>query len=426
MFEFNKNNYIKNISQTPEEMWQSLNQATINDMWDDTTQLRQVKEQTAYPFKNEYNSYEAWVSTISDDLINTSKVYSDFIEVLFKDVEHKQNYKGQYYKVALDKEHEETYICYDRMGTITQLKDFKCVRCNNVLTWIDKYKNVVTIPCYLGTDITSTNNLISKDGIVNNARMIILVQANEFTKSIVDNQRFMFQNSTAFKVEEVNNFMREEGTDGEVTCVKMYVSYSPILPIDNKELNICDYYSVNYELKIDQEEVNQIKGFNGKLTATLKDNGSNSSLPLVWSSSDNSVVKIDNDGNYTIIGNNGDKSIITCCMKDNNEIKDSIIINVVKTLDGIKRIIVNPSNITLLKENQTVEFICGVYMDNELQTDDVNCVASNVDNSCYELIKDNNNYKLFIKKKSLNPLKLTFTAIDCDDYVVNIKLRGLI
>lgn len=51
MFEFNKNNYIKNISQTPEEMWQSLNQATINDMWDDTTQLRQVKEQTAYPLR---------------------------------------------------------------------------------------------------------------------------------------------------------------------------------------------------------------------------------------------------------------------------------------------------------------------------------------------------------------------------------------
>ena len=426
MFKFNKNNYLNNIAQNPNDMWVSLNQATINDMWKDTTQIRQIKEQVAYPFKDEYNTYEGWVSTISDDLINTSKVYSDFVRILFKDVKHRQNYKGQYYKLALDNEHEETYICYDRMGTTTQVSDFKCVRCNNVLTWIDKYKNIVTIPCYLGTDITSTNNLISKDGIISNARMIILVQANEFTKSIVNNQRFLFQNSTAFKVEEVNNYMREEGTNGEVTCVKIYISYSPILPSDNKELNICDYYNINYELKIDQEEINQIKGFNGKLTATLKNNGEVSVLPLIWKSNDTSVVRIDNEGNYSIIGNDGSSAIITCYMENNKDIKDTIKINVVKTTSGNKTIVVNPNDITLLRENQSVDFICGVYMDNEIQADNVDCVASDVDIGCYELIPITDGYRLTIKKKSSTPLKLTFSATGCTDYVISIKLRGLI
>lgn len=41
--------------------------------------------------------------------------------------------------MALDGEHEEYYICYDRMGTLDQVADFSCVRCNNVLTWIDEY-----------------------------------------------------------------------------------------------------------------------------------------------------------------------------------------------------------------------------------------------------------------------------------------------
>ena len=31
--------------------------------------------------------------------------------------------------------------------------------------------------------------------------------------------------------------MREQGTDGQITCVKIYVNYSPIIPNDNVELN---------------------------------------------------------------------------------------------------------------------------------------------------------------------------------------------
>ena len=37
----------------------------------------------------------------------------DFVRLFYRDLSHKQNYKGQYYKMTLDGEHEETYICYD-------------------------------------------------------------------------------------------------------------------------------------------------------------------------------------------------------------------------------------------------------------------------------------------------------------------------
>ena len=99
-------------------------------------------------------------------------MYSDFVKILFKDIDHKQNYKGQYYKINLDGEHEEYYICYDKMNRLSQVSDFSCVRCNNVLTWIDEYGKIVEMPCYLGTDISSTNNLINKDGTVPNTRLI--------------------------------------------------------------------------------------------------------------------------------------------------------------------------------------------------------------------------------------------------------------
>ena len=427
MFNFNKDNYIKNIAQTPKEYWEGLHQATLDTMWNDTTQVYTIKEQNALPFENEYTEYEAWVSTVSDDLINYSKVYSDFVRLFYKDLNHKQNYKGQYYKFALDGEHEETYICYDRMNLSTLTADFKVVRCNNVLTWRDEYGNIITLPCYLGTDVTSTNNLIGKDGIVPNARLIILIQANEFTKSIVKNQRFMFEHSTAFKVEEVNNYMQEQGTDGQVTCVKIYINYSAITPNDNVELNICDYYDVGYTVEINQDNIEQINGFNGTLTATVKNlNEVVENMEIVWESNDKTVVTIDNEGNYNIVGLDGDKAIISCYLKENKEIKDSIEIQVVNTVVNDRLIVVNPNEVNLLKERQSIVFIPKVYNQGKELTDNVICVPSGAKPHCYTLTTVTNGYLLTILKKSPVPLTLTFSAVDCADYVMNIELIGLL
>ena len=428
MFNFDRENYTKNIAQTPKDYWNGLHQATIDTMWNDTTQIYTIKEQNALPFTDEYTEYEAWVATVSDDLINYSKVYSDFVRLSYRDLDHKQNYKGQYYKFALDGEHEEYYICYDRMNKTTLTADFKVVRCNNVMTWIDEYGNIITIPCYLGTDVTSTNNLIGKDGIVPNARLIILVQANDFTKSIVKNQRFMFEHSTAFKVEEVNNYMQEQGTNGQVTCVKIYINYSAITPNDNKELNICDYYDVNYSVHIDQEDmIEQIKGFTGNLTATVKDLDTVvTDIPVIWESSDTTVVKINNNGDYEIVGEVGDKATINCYLSVNKDIVDSIDIEVVSSVGTDKIIVINPNNIQLLKERDVVEFVCKVYNEGAELSDTVTCVASNVPDPCYELTPTTNGYLLKVKKKFVRPLILTFSAAGCTDYVMSIKLIGLL
>ena len=425
MLEFLEN-YINHIAQTPKEYHRGLVQATIDSRWEDTTQIHMVKEQSALPFVDEYTEYEAWVDVISDNLINTSKVYSDFVKVLFKDIDHKQNYKGQYYKINLDGEHEEYYICYDKMNRLSQVSDFNCVRCNNVLTWVDEYGKILTMPCYLGTDISSTTNLVSKDGIVPNTRLIILVQANEYTMSIVKNQRFMFQHSTAFKVEEVNNYMQEQETDGQVTCVKMYVDYSAILPSDNKELNICDYYKTNYTLTIDQGDIEQTQGFKGKLIATVKNGTDVIDVPLKWSTSDSDVVEIDEQGNYQVIGEIGSMGQITCSMADNESIYDTITIKIVDDYLPEKKIIINPNNITELNQGQVIDFTCGVYIEGEKQDDIVTCIPSGADVYSYTLAETLDGYKLTVRQESDNDLVLTFSADGCDDVVMTIELLGLL
>ena len=419
-------NYMKYMYQKPKEYYQSLTQETLNSQWDNTTQLYTIKEQSALPFVDEYTEYEAWVDAISDNLVNTSKVYSDFVKVLFKDIDHKQNYKGQYYKINLDGEHEEYYICYDKMNRLSQVSDFNCVRCNNVLTWVDEYGKILTMPCYLGTDISSTNNLVSKDGIVPNTRLIILVQANEYTMSIVKNQRFMFQHSTAFKVEEVNNYMQEQETDGQVTCVKIYVDYSAILPSDNKELNICDYYKTDYTLTIDQGDIEQTNGFSGQLTATVKDGNDIVDVPLKWSTSDSEVIKIDEQGNYQVVGEVGSMGQITCCMVDNENVSDTITITIVEDYLPEKKIVVSPNNITSLSEGDIVEFTCGVYIEGEKQTDIVKCMPNKINPYTYTLSETVDGYKLVVLAQSDDSLVLTFSADGCDDVVMTIELLGLI
>lgn len=242
--------YMTYIAETPKQSYNGIIQAAIDSEWENTTQLSVIKEQVAYPFQDSYQEVEVWLDTISDDMINPSKVYSDFVRIIFQDCLHKQNYKGQYYQIAIDDDDYETYICYDRINKLSKTAESKVVRCNNILTLQDENGDIITIPCYLGTDITSTNNQVSKSATIPSSRMIIMVQANEYINKIRNNQRFMFQHSSCFKVEEINNFMQEQGTNGDVTCVKIYVTLDTLLPTDNKELNLCDYREINDEQNI--------------------------------------------------------------------------------------------------------------------------------------------------------------------------------
>ena len=153
--------YLKTTG-TPNDTYKELVQETISSQWDNTTQLRTIKEQS-YPFSTTYTEYEAWINSVSDISVNTNKNIVDFIRIMFKDINHPLNHRGQKYLYSPDGESENIYLCYDKMNALTQVPDFKCVRCNNHLTWLDVNGNIVKEPCYIGEEITSTNNQVTKD-----------------------------------------------------------------------------------------------------------------------------------------------------------------------------------------------------------------------------------------------------------------------
>lgn len=448
-------NFLSNISASPDEKYRELHQETINHLFYDTTQHRIIKEQKVirkdnkffadYRDKKNYVNKEVWLSNVSDDLINADKSLGDFVEIMFKDMHEMHNYKGQYYLIDLDDKSNkgyEYYICYDTIMPLELPNKCKCVRCNNILKWVDDNTGeIVEFPCYLGNEVSSTNNFVTKKAIVPNMRIIVLVQANEYTKRIVKNQRFMFEHTTAFAVEEIDNFSKERYAGGEVTYVKLYLDYSPIVPNDNVELNLCSYYEPKYKLDITQGDITNIYDYTDTLTANffiddvLQENFSN----FEWKTSNKNVVTITDSGEIKIVGNVGEQATITCQLINNDKVFDTINVTVIADNSTDNKILSVSPNITELCEDDSVGFICDVYNNGsivnisnylinssqELTENDINCICVGDINS-FEIVATENGYRLENVMRSKTPLILTFKAKDCEDVTMTIKMKGLI
>lgn len=416
-----QDNYIRNISIPNGEYYDEFTQEWINSYFDDSTLVRWIKEEK-YPFDETYRDFEVHIDSVSDVSINIDKAIGDYISVLFKDCKH-INYRGQKYKWGGD-----TYLCYDKINKLAKIAETKLIRCNNQISWINRNNGeILTEKAFVGYEATSTNQQVAKTATIENRRMIIYVQGNEKTKSIILNQRFMFEHSQCYKVEHIDNYNQESGTDGDVTLMKLYLVYSPVLPTDNQELNVCDYFMTDYNVVINSEDIEQINGFSGQLTADVLKNGDiQPDMGVLWSTSDSTAVKIDSNGVYTIVGKSGSTAVIKACMADNENIYDTIEIKIVDDYLPEKKIVVTPLEVKDLNEKETVNFVCGVYIEGEKQDGVVTCVATGVSPKNYTLRETVDGYSLTNEKMSGTPLILTFSADGCDDVVLTIILRSLL
>lgn len=417
-------NYLYNMSETPRESYTNLVQESINSQWINTTQLRTIKEQS-YPFTEVYTEYEAWVDSVSDISVNTNKNIVDFISIMFKDIDHKLNHRGQKYLYKTDGESENVYICYDKMNALSQVSDFKCVRCNNSLTWLATDGSILKEPCYIGEELTSTNNQISKDVTVPNRRLVCMIQGNKNTKSINLNQRFILSHKQAFKITEMNIYSQDDYNSEVAPLFIFYIEWTTLLEEDNLELNIADYYNSDYTLEINQPNISTLPSSSGSLSATVELNGSVVNVPLTWASSNTQVATIDESGNYTIVGINGQTCTITCTMQNNEQVLDSITISVADTPSTDKVLTIMPSEVDSIKMNTSKQIYAKVYLNGIEQADVVSVALSGSPINCYSKVDITDGIEITCLKSSSTPLQLTFTSGSLTK-TMTIKLVGLL
>lgn len=414
------NNYMNNLYEIPSESYKGLVQATLNAQWDNTTQKYIIQEEN-YPFNNTYKEVEAIVNTVTENITNTTKISANYIDILFKDITYPQNYRGQKYIF-----NNKTYLCYEAINKLTQTSNFKAILCNNTIKWIDKVNgDILQEPVFIGFEITSTSNQVSGDGIVPQRKLILMMQCNEQTKKIGLNDRFILNHKRAFKVTEINDMiMNDINDDNSVTMLTMYIEWDSLLPQDNPELNIADYYANTYSVEINQAYIEQIQNYQGQLTATVKINGKvEDNTQVEWLTSNNNVVTVTQDGIYRLVGAIGSTAQIKCYIDGNENIYDIINVTIVQDYLGEKVIQISPI-ISVLNELDTQQFNCGVYINNIKQSDLVVCTTDWVGDN-YTLEENIDGYSLTNNKKSSNPLILTFSSGSCEPIVMTIKLDGL-
>lgn len=421
--EFYKN-YIANMAQTPNDRYRADMQAFMNDSWMNTTLLEKIivedKPRTFKYFDD--NIVEVAIDSIAEITTNTSKIEGDYISVTFKDCLYEYNRGSLFYRCS-DKSYYLVYQGTDKHRTISKCK---AIKCNNTLKWIDdKTKKIIEYPCSMGYDMSSTTSADVKAISVVNGRLTILVFGNEDTRNLHLNQRFIIS-GVPYRINAIKNYEQNNFLDKDVNLLSLYMEKTSIEQDDDIENNLANGLSYDYSVVVDQNRIEQLNGFEGVVNASVlyKNEVLTEQPTLKWISTDKSVVTIDDDGNYTIVGSNGDTAKIICCLT--SQIKAEIDILVTDTIIGNTELIIAPYEpIFDLILGDTIEFDCGLYVDNEKQSDIVNyTILNNVPSNCYEIVTTSNGYSLTNNKSYSEPLEIKF---DCNGYekIVKIKLNGL-
>lgn len=416
---FNIGNYMSSVTQTPDEYYRSLAQATITTQFDNTTQFRKVQEED-FPFKQEYTEFDAWVNTVSDISTSTNKVIGNYIEILFEDITHRQNYRGTKYIYE-----NETYLTYDKLNPLNVVPSTKAIKCNNFLSFRASDGTIVKEPVFIGWETTSTNSQISKEGTTENRRLVVLIQNNKHTEGIKVNQRFILNHKRAFKVESIDDMQMENSTD--VTLTTLYIAWSTLLPTDDLANNLADGSNdMQYSIYIPQGNISQAKGYIGQLTSVTKYGDTIVDDPNVtWKSSDISIVEVDNQGKYEIVGLVGQTAIITCISGLDKQVKYSVYIWVDQEPNDSKIIVVDPEIKSISKLRSEV-INTYLQVNGTKQSDVVTCIADWIDDRYYTLVEVGlNEYKLTCKERNNKPLVLTFSSGDIDKKI-SIRLEGLL
>ena len=399
-------NYLsrtKGTSKDNEDYYRTYAQEWMNKYFYDTDLVRTIKEEK-YPFNKEYVDYEVHVDSVSDVTVNTNKVIGNYLALIFKDCSH-QTHRGQKFLY-----NDEPYLCYDATKDLSRVAKTQIIKCNNKIRWIDSSGNIIEEPCFIGFEMSATNNGVTKDATVEQGRLVCLIQGNANTNEIMTNKRFLLSKSSAFKVTQVFKENLDNIADEYSNMFTLYIEWDTVKDTDNKELLLADYYTSNYTLQIDQSDLSLLPSSIGQLTAITTLNGNSTTIPLTWSSSNTQVATIDQNGNYTIVGLSGASCTITCTIQGNTSVMDSITINVASVPSTDKVLIITPNVIESIKINSTKSIYYGVYLNGVLQSDVITVTLSGASSTCYTITNASGGIDVKCIKVSSVPLTLTLTS----------------
>lgn len=333
----------------PNEKYRELQQAYIDQEWDNTTSRYVVKEQIDFG-SSIYSNIEVWIDYVVGLGSRGTTNGDDFKRLIFQSIDHEIK-RGLYYQ--FDDNYWITYFT-DAYNSI--VKDCGVRRCNNVMRIVDPENgSIFSIPCVIDYDMTSPSQQVSSYIITPNNHAVVMVQGNKDTLRLFKlNTRYIF-GGRPFKLLAYQNALIDESIAQYPTLLYLDLYLDELQTNDSIENQLADNGVYQYSIEIDSDSMELTTGTTGTLGASITLNGEEVNREVVWSSNDSNIVTIDSQGNYQIVGTEGQSCTITATLQGNTSVTASIKIAVVNTELLQAKIVLDPS-FSKIRQYETVEF----------------------------------------------------------------------
>lgn len=312
---------------SPNDYYCGLAQAFINASWENTAAKTpenggEIFEQDEIGSKD-YHKIDAWVKTTVGDVTSGLRNSGDFLKVYFRDIEHIVP-RGLYYKFF-----NSWWICNDFGHFSGIAQDCGLRRCNNALKIIDPENgSVFGVPCVVDYDMSSPSNQVSRYIITPNNHATVMVQGNDDTLRLFKTNTRYILGGRAFKLYAYQNALNLNLDTNYDTLLYLDLYLDELHDGDDLVNGVAYNGDYNYKAKINSIDMTLSVGSTGTLTADVALNGKEVNRPIVWKTSNPEIVTIDQNGNYTVVGEVGQSADIAVVLNGNEAVTDSIKIAV--------------------------------------------------------------------------------------------------
>ena len=397
------------LVQDPNDLYRDLNQAFIDEQWENTsaryTIFQQDLDENGNFVKDSFSEIEVWLNYVVGQGTSMRNGH-DFVQISFRDI-NQFTIRGRYYKfennywlTTFDDEHDSL------------AKNIIARRCNNALRIIDPENGAIfNAPCVVDYDMSSPSSQVSRYIITPNNHAVVIVQGNEDTRRLFKlNTRYIL-GGRPFKLYGYQNAIYNSVTAQESTLLYLDLYLDEIHAKDDLEKGVAYNGDYNYTIKINSADMTLSANATGVLTADVMLNGNEVDRKVGWGTSNPDVVTIDQNGKYNVVGKVGQNADIIATLDGNSDVNSTVTITIGEQVVE-PRIYLDPAFDTI-REYQTIEFDVRVSIGgSEIKPETIR-VSLNAQAKNYLAIKQTaSGWALTCNKRSPVPLAMTVTVVD--------------
>lgn len=296
--------------------------------------------------ESEPTVYECRVEDSFDEQANTKRG-DDWKDLLFYDdfPELTIGMKAQL--------HGCTWIGYNTRNIAALTTSITIRRCDNVLNFVDEFGNVTAEPFVFDkyTVLNSTNIAKPADpATLINGYKNAWIQYNDLTAKLRTNDRFIIQGQ-AFVVRGVDYYSRQTTNDrNSVKLISFVLAKTEETQGDDLINDIANADAYVWTISVDAQSITGAVGQTGNVGAELFHRGlKNAEYSILYESSNENVVTVDAEGNYTILSEGN--ATITCAFEKNLNVTATVDITATEQDESV-HLLFNPE-IKRLKQHES-------------------------------------------------------------------------